>query len=127
MSTTHELYRTDSPPKAPEIVHVEEAREDVPEDIEKGLDVSEAPVNIDEGYDPDLVKRTVRKIDWRLLPILAAMYSVSIIDRANLGLARAANNFHMDKELGTNQGNRYSTITIVFFVTYMVFEFPYVV
>jgi hypothetical protein len=72
--------------------------------------------NIDEGFDPAFVKATMRKVDWRLIPILSAMYCVSLIDRTNLSLARQANNMHMDKELGTNLGNRYSIITLIFFV-----------
>ncbi|KLT43192.1 MFS general substrate transporter [Cutaneotrichosporon oleaginosum] len=66
----------------------------------------------------------MRKVDWRLIPILSAMYCVSLIDRTNLSLARQANNMHMDKELGTNLGNRYSIITLIFFVPYIIFEVP---
>lgn len=29
-----------------------------------------------------------RKIDWRLLPILGAMYSFALVDRTNLSSAR---------------------------------------
>lgn len=72
--------------------------------------------NIDEGFDPALVKRTSRKIDWRLIPILTAMYCVSLIDRTILSLARQANEMHMDKQLGTNLGSRYSIITMIFFI-----------
>jgi hypothetical protein len=66
----------------------------------------------------------VRKVDWRLIPILTAMYCVSLIDRTNLSLARQGNEMHMDRELGTNQGNRYSIITLTFFVPYIIFEIP---
>jgi hypothetical protein len=31
-----------------------------------------------------------RKIDWRMLPLLGLLYSVSLIDRTNLGIARTA-------------------------------------
>jgi hypothetical protein len=34
-------------------------------------------VDIDEGFDPEMIKRTMRKIDFRLLPILTFMYLVS--------------------------------------------------
>lgn len=30
-------------------------------------------VDIDEGFDPQLIKRIVRKVDVRLIPILSAM------------------------------------------------------
>lgn len=35
-------------------------------------------IDIDEGFDPAVVKRTMRKIDLRLIPILTFMYLVSI-------------------------------------------------
>lgn len=33
--------------------------------------------DIDAGWDPKAVARTMRKVDWRLIPVLAAMYTVS--------------------------------------------------
>lgn len=30
----------------------------------------------------------------------------------------------MDRDLGTNQGDRYSIITLVFFIPYIIFEIP---
>lgn len=38
-------------------------------------------VDIDDGFDPAYVKRVVRKVDLRLVPFLAACYSISLIDR----------------------------------------------
>lgn len=52
------------------------------------------------------------------------MYCVSLIDRTNLSMARQANELHMDRELGTKYGQRYSIITILFFPTYIVLELP---
>lgn len=72
--------------------------------------------DIDEGFDPELVKRTMRKVDWRLIPMLCALYTISLIDRTNLSTARAANNVKMDKELGTNKGQRFTIITLAFFI-----------
>jgi hypothetical protein len=57
-----------------------------------------------------------RRIDLRLLPILGVMYSISLIDRTNLGLAIVAG---MDKDLELTVGNRYTIIVMLFFVTYM--------
>jgi len=37
-----------------------------------------------------------RKVDWRLLPLLGTLSALSLIDRSNLGLARAAG---MEKDL----------------------------
>lgn len=47
-------------------------------------------------YDPAFVKKTIRKLDIRLLIILGAMYSIALIDRTNLSSARVAG---MSKEL----------------------------
>lgn len=57
-----------------------------------------------------------RKIDIRLLPILGVMYSISLIDRTNLGLALVAG---LQEDLGLHIGNRYTVIVMVFFVAYM--------
>jgi hypothetical protein len=57
-----------------------------------------------------------RRIDLRLLPILGLMYSISLIDRTNLGLALVAG---MQKDLGLAIGNRYTICVMIFFVAYM--------
>lgn len=81
--------------------------------------------NIDEGFDPHEVNRTVRKVDMRLIPILSAMYCISLIDRTNLSLARAANKLQMNWDLdlankdGSSIGNRYGLATVMFFIPYM--------
>lgn len=57
-----------------------------------------------------------RRIDIRLLPILGVMYSISLIDRTNLGLALVAG---LQEDLGLAIGNRYTIMVMVFFVAYM--------
>ncbi|GMK56062.1 hypothetical protein CspeluHIS016_0211180 [Cutaneotrichosporon spelunceum] len=101
-------------------------------DVEKGeVDTaSEDGIqkDIDAGIDPVYLKRLQRKIDWRLIPVLSLMYAISLIDRTNLAIARAANNYYMDKELALdindNDNNRYSIISLVFFIPYIIFEIP---
>ncbi|KAH6985250.1 major facilitator superfamily domain-containing protein [Ilyonectria destructans] len=66
-------------------------------------------------------KRITRRIDLRLLPILGIMYSVSLIDRTNLGLALVAG-MQGDFELAV--GNRYTIVVMVFFVAYILCEIP---
>jgi hypothetical protein len=77
--------------------------------------------DIDEGFDPAEVKRTMRKVDWNLIPILSAMYCISLIDRTNLSIARASNQKAMNKDLGLDKGDRYSIATMIFFVPYVSF------
>jgi hypothetical protein len=62
-----------------------------------------------------------RRIDIRLLPILGLMYSISLADRTNLGLALVAG---MQTDLGLGIGDRYTIIVMVFFVAYILFEIP---
>lgn len=57
-----------------------------------------------------------RRIDIRMLPILGLMYSISLIDRTNLGLALVAG---MQKDLGLGISNRYTIVVMIFFVAYM--------
>lgn len=101
------------------------------EDIDQVLhdDVHRQWLDVDEGLDPKEIARVNRKIDWRLLPILGAMYTISQIDRSNLGLARSANNGKMNDELGLRSvngktNNRYSIITLAFFIPYLILEVP---
>ncbi|WYZ44603.1 hypothetical protein EsH8_VII_001039 [Colletotrichum jinshuiense] len=73
------------------------------------------------GLTLDEQKKVIRRIDIRLLPILGIMYSISLIDRTNLGLALVAG---MQEDLGLAVGNRYTVIVMVFFVAYILFEIP---
>ena len=40
----------------------------------------------DYAFDEIEEKRLVRKVDWRLLPILGALYSIALIDRTNVSI-----------------------------------------
>lgn len=73
----------------------------------------EPKLHIDDGYDPAFIKKTTRKIDWRLIPPLIAMYCISSIDRKNVSLARAANHEAMQKELDLGK-DKYNIITLLF-------------
>ena len=47
---------------------------------------SDRALDVDAGLDLDAIKRLKRKVDLRLVPILAALYAVSLIDRTNLSI-----------------------------------------
>lgn len=49
------------------------------------------------------------------------MYSISLIDRLNLGLAMVAG---MEEDLQLRVGSRYTILVMVFFVAYVIFEIP---
>ncbi|KAF9047427.1 major facilitator superfamily domain-containing protein [Panaeolus papilionaceus] len=97
-------------------------------DIKKEKDVSKdssvSSVKIESGssgYDAVFERRTLRYLDWRILPILALVYSFALIDRINLGAAYAAG---MDVDLGLRFGSRYSIISCIYFVPYFFLQLP---
>jgi hypothetical protein len=46
---------------------------------------NDVPTNGDvPHFDKHRESKLIRKIDWRLLPILGALYSVALIDRVNV-------------------------------------------
>jgi hypothetical protein len=59
-------------------------------------------------------RRLIRKIDIRLLPVLAVIYAFALIDRVNLPNARIAG---MGADLMLSVGNRYSLVVMIFFVS----------
>lgn len=75
----------------------------------------------DRTYDANYEKRVLRKIDWRLLPILGCLYTIALVDRSNVAVARISG---MDEDLGLAEGNRASIILMVFFIGYIIFELP---
>lgn len=69
MAATHE------PEKINEATHDENG----------GIGSNSPPSSADE-FDPHNEKKLMRKVDWRLLPILGALYSIALIDRVNVSL-----------------------------------------
>ena len=39
-----------------------------------------------DDLDADLVRKLIRKVDWRIMPALGLLYAVSLIDRVNLSV-----------------------------------------
>jgi len=60
--------------------------------------------------DPHMECRVLRKIDFRLLPILGALYTIALIDRTNISVARISG---LDDDLDLKVGNRASVVLLV--------------
>ncbi|KAJ9607705.1 hypothetical protein H2200_007783 [Cladophialophora chaetospira] len=84
---------------------------------------------VEVGYAPDQVlveldekekSRILRKIDYRLVPLLGILYLLAFIDRGNIGNAKIAG-LYDDLHL---HGMQYNTALTVFFVPYGFFEVP---
>lgn len=58
--------------------------------------------------------------DWRLVPMLACLYLISQLDRANIGNAKIEG---LDKDLGLS-GVQYNICNSIFFIPYVLLEVP---
>src|ERR1700761_2796581 len=70
-----------------------------------------------EHVPSSLEQRTTRKILWRIIPFVFALYVVSYIDRANIGYAA----LQMNQELGLSS-SAFGFAAGVFFIGYFLFE-----
>ncbi|KAF1955205.1 MFS general substrate transporter [Byssothecium circinans] len=76
-------------------------------------------------FTPAEQKKIIHRIDRRLVLTVGVLYCISLMDRTNLSAANIAG---MKKELklGVLEGSvsRYSIVTLVFFITYVIFQPP---
>ncbi|RDB15672.1 putative transporter C11D3.18C [Hypsizygus marmoreus] len=105
-----------SPEKEREI-RVEKAVSDISAAYEFGGEASLPPP---PNLTPEQEKKLWRKIDARLMPILALLYLLSFIDRGNIGNAKLqglTNQLHLT-------GNDYNIALTMYFIPYCIFECP---
>ncbi|MFO0900482.1 MAG: MFS transporter [Pirellulales bacterium] len=69
--------------------------------------------------DPALEQNTLRKVAWRLVPFVCALYVLNILDRANVGFAR----LQMQDDLGLSEAT-FNLGYGMFYVGYLLFEVP---
>ncbi|CAG8449988.1 9702_t:CDS:2, partial [Scutellospora calospora] len=65
-------------------------------------------------------KILLKKIDWRIVPLMFLLYLLSFLDRVNIGNAKLA---HLERDLGL-VGNDYNWSLGIFFIGYVLFEIP---
>jgi len=85
------------------------------------LDTKRSSSDAESGIDLVREKQIIKRVDWRLLPILGALYSVALIDRTNMSNASIAG---MATDLKLTVGDRYSIALLMFFIPYFLFELP---
>jgi hypothetical protein len=73
-----------------------------------------------QGFDAAREAKLLRKMDIRLIPLLALLYLMSFLDRGNIGNARLAG---LETDLGL-VGNQYAWTLTIFFFSYAAFEVP---
>ncbi|EXJ89681.1 hypothetical protein A1O3_02748 [Capronia epimyces CBS 606.96] len=72
----------------------------------------------DDNDETKQYRRLLRKMDMRIIPILAALYLLSFLDRGNIGNANIQG---LSKDIGL-VGNQYNWCLTVFFFPYCFFE-----
>jgi len=72
-----------------------------------------------ERNDAELERVTLAKITWRLIPFMALLYVIAILDRVNVGIAVLT----MKPDLGFSDGV-YGFGAGIFFIGYFLFEVP---
>ena len=85
------------------------------ENIEKHSSTSLSP-----SWTAEEEKRLVRKIDWRILPVVTVLYLANFIDRTNIGNARVAG---LEKDLQL-VGTQYNLGLSIFYILYSFSEVP---
>ncbi|KAF3799843.1 MFS transporter prlL [Colletotrichum gloeosporioides] len=98
--------------------------EKVPEAIEIGpyrvFGLSTEDADFYNNYPEESRKKVFHKVDKRLIPMLALLYLICHIDRANIGNAKIEG---MVEDLGMS-GVQYNTVLSIFFIPYVLFEVP---
>ncbi|KAF7511555.1 hypothetical protein GJ744_004143 [Endocarpon pusillum] len=114
MSPTANMATTLDPKRVPSNEEFEANHID-----EKGY--QQSALSDDEEYTLPEQRKIIHRVDRRLVVTCGIMYCVSMMDRGNLGSAAIAG---MTRELRLSVGFRYSTIALVFFITYVLLQPP---
>lgn len=69
--------------------------------------------------DSDIEKSAIRKLSWRLIPLLIACYVIAVIDRANIGVAALT----MNADIGLSAAS-FGLAAGLFFLPYAILEVP---
>jgi hypothetical protein len=88
---------------------IEKAEVDLKEEIDKGA----VPEGARMHYTKEEEAAVIRKLDWHLMPLIFVLYSLSVLDRSNLGNARIAG---LTKDIDL-EGRRYDWLGTVFYIS----------
>ncbi|KAK5679081.1 hypothetical protein LTS10_008738 [Elasticomyces elasticus] len=70
---------------------------------------------------PEDEKRLVRKIDWMIMPLMWGCYCLQYLDKT---LINYANVMGLQEDANITKG-QFSNLALIFYVTYLAFEFPH--
>ncbi|KAI1353541.1 major facilitator superfamily domain-containing protein [Xylaria sp. FL0043] len=93
---------------------------DLQQAVARGLQPPEIIMRLTPEERIALEKRLVRKIDWRLLPMIIIMYILNYIDRNNIAAAKLSG---LPEDLNL-KGNQFQTAVSILFVGYLLVQVP---
>ncbi|KAF2158673.1 hypothetical protein M409DRAFT_30836 [Zasmidium cellare ATCC 36951] len=96
-------------------------RKDYPLVIDNGVDGAQTGPSTFSAVEEKQIRRIMRKVDARLVGMLACLYMWAFIDRSALANANIAG---MSHDLELNVSNRYSVVAMIFFVGYILIDLP---
>ncbi|KIW71551.1 hypothetical protein PV04_03705 [Phialophora macrospora] len=105
--------------KPPSVTHVEKSEELLSHLSDRNDE--EAPTTTAQDWTQDEERALVKKLDWRVFPMLCVVFGLSLLDRTNISAAYIAG---MAVDLELTVGARYSIALLIFFVGYAIFELP---
>ena len=87
----------------------------VARDVEKIQAQGKAEIEMAEhvSYTPEEEKAIIRKLDYNVLPLVFVLYSISVLDRSNLGNAKIAG---MQEDIDLS-GGRYEWLATIFYIS----------
>ncbi|EFQ34475.1 major facilitator superfamily transporter [Colletotrichum graminicola M1.001] len=101
-------------------VHIEKVPEAIDVNGFRVFGLSTEGADFYTNYPAEKRKKVFHKVDIRLVPMLAVLYLICHIDRANIGNAKIEG---MVEDLGMT-GVQYNTVLSIFFIPYVLFEVP---
>ncbi|KAH8160043.1 hypothetical protein CIB48_g8197 [Xylaria polymorpha] len=103
----------------PEVVEVDETQHGIQEDVIGRIDAMASETTFESFAHLD-EKKILRKMDMRLIPMLALLYLLAFLDRGNIGNAKIEG-LQEDLKITNDQ---YNLCLTVFFFSYAAFEVP---
>jgi hypothetical protein len=94
--------RSSSKEEKPELANIE--------DVERQKEQVETHLS---PFTKEEEEAVIRKLDWHLMPLIFVLYSLSVLDRSNLGNAKIAG---MQKDIDIG-GNRYAWLGTIFYIS----------
>lgn len=87
------INSTDQPPSRPQSKELSNLENQTTAEHDSVI----LPTAADDAFDPVDGRKIIRRIDFRLIPLLAFLYMLTFLDRVNIGNARLWN---MERDLG---------------------------